>query len=260
MKHIRIALLHAFFASQLWGQDLFWQLPTDLQLPIVAQAYAQYDHPIEFTHLATVAKYWYAIIKTPTFIDKCKERGYWEPVLVFRVLENLGEEQLHNPLKTPLIAEAQLKKLGKIEKETFEFDDVNQKVWFQYRNSEELGVGAGEKGIFVDWGTDFYLALWVNPARTFVYNKLYADSNCLPVKREELHEMFYKSRMVLAHYIAQEKDAQISNVPLKECFDIAEFSPDYYALVLFDSPVLPEKFVTKWPQSLKFQTLTWILF
>src|SRR5580692_5828140 len=83
-----------FIANTLTAAEisLFFIIPDEVISKIIAEAYTDYKHPIEFTYLATVAKHWHAIITNPAFIPACEAKGFVEPAMVFYGLDKSQRE------------------------------------------------------------------------------------------------------------------------------------------------------------------------
>jgi len=288
MKKTSVLLIIISVTSYAAEQESFNSLPQDVLAKIISHAYVRYDHPKEFTNSACVAKSWHAVIKNPFFMTICKERGYVRPELVFFALEGLSgniadednqeilKEKNEDILSTKLLSYDDLVAQGKESYRYVELADVNKKVCFQYIHPNFVRYDIREKGVFYNPPLSPFdhpefspvaVAIWVNPMRVVVYNGYFADEGRCD------REKFYQSQMTLAHYMRQvkrkfdlEKQKLVEEKRLLYVeVDMITAEPksfrgteDYSELmydpfILFDSPVLPERLVTKWPKEYNFK-------
>lgn len=242
-------------------------VPDEVLTQIIMPAYIDYDDPKEFTELMLVSKKWYALIKSPSFKKDADALGFMEPMMVFHSIYDKNNN-------TTEIIHAQLKPEN--------FISVSEKIKAYHKNHalfepielQTLSIDSPFSGIFTQIHKDIYpvdkdqkyIALWVNPAKTDVFNRTFHYDN------KNAHS-YINSRMKLSQYMEQNKrvnqlkinnknnqlgifkDPITAEPSLKDSsFD---FSKSYeYPCIPIDAPIAPTRFVKKWPATYTFEMHT----
>jgi hypothetical protein len=239
-------------------------IPIEILTRIIGSAYADYDHPIEFTYLAMVSKTWHDILQSLHFIKLCREKGFVEPVMMFHYLSKDAIKQ-SDILEKDLIDRSlfprecpSLKRCFVTQKmENFQANTVK----FLYIDSKKLTIDMPFKGFF--WkDNQAHIAIWVNPVKISAFN---FNLSILPSNENK----FFQSKMGLLQYITcYEKDQKLKeekkNDHLTLVYDPITAEPTVSgemqhhsygtACVFIPAPVLAKRFVTKWPASFTFET------
>ncbi len=224
--------------------------PDEIVSEIIEHAYVSYDDPIEFTYLASVSKRWYALIKISSFINKCKRKGFAEPVMMFFELP-VNKQKDPNLFKQDIVP-----------------IQPDKNITLYYIDPQNMHIDPMQKGLFFDpmqkglfWNaTASYVAVWVNPSKIEVYNaKLLKTSD------------FVNSKIMLTHYIScDEKAKQLEQnngryrTIAKDCITAEPFywnEADGKNIVFhYDkpvtevpSPIPAERLVRTWPASYIFR-------
>jgi len=195
-------------------------LTGDTLIEIIASTYADYDDPIEFTYVATVSKTWHAAIKSPLFMEKCRARGFVEPVMMFYTLE-ITEKEKSPDILTQDLTEATAPRY------------YDKAFYFFYFDPTTIKIDASIKGLFWRKLTITaipFLAIWVNPKKVAVYDPNVSLSWPIDLKIS-----------LAQHIMLYERVKKMGQ------------SPNDMAAMHIKPPISAQRFVKKWPSTFKFK-------
>jgi hypothetical protein len=217
---------------------------------------------------SSISKKWYQwtqrVSNNQPFIDACEADGIcMKPALIFYSLLGVDSAEF---FKNGIYSFAEYEKKGLYFGYRLAYKELNfnNRVHFcRLEDADEIPRDAFLDGVFGQRGGPNYIAIWVDPRVTFVYNFSIASMRTASIFEDELEQ----GKMTLARYIEQKakgaamekrKEAEgykyvtynrITAEPEFSDYDFSCFSR-YQAFIPLESPIAASRIVKEIPENL----------